>query len=120
MSPLDPIVLRWRVPQRRIIVRWRGPAGMAEAIDREPATSLAAIVGPPGPAGGVLRLDAALAATWILPHPLGRVPAVQVFLTTGEIGGEMGGEAVVADVQAGPAQITVTHAAPRQGFVLLI
>lgn len=106
------LVLRWRVPARRITARWRGPAGLAEAIGREPATPVAGIVGPPGPAGGVLRIDTPLTATWILPHPLGRVPAVQVFLADGE--------AVAADVQAGPTQITVTHAAPCQGFVLLI
>lgn len=106
------LTLRWRVPERRIAVRWRGPSGMAETIEREPAAIIASVIGPPGPAGGVLRLDAPFAATWILPHSLGRVPAVQVFLADGE--------AVAADVEAGPTQITVTHAAPREGFVLLI
>jgi hypothetical protein len=106
------LVLRWRLPERRITARWRGPGGMIEAVGREPATPIAAIVGPPGPAGGVLRLDAPLAATWILPHPLGRIPATQVYLADGE--------AVAADVEAGPSHITVTHAAPCQGFVLLI
>lgn len=119
MSPADPIILRWRAPERRIAARWRGSAGMAEAIDRECPAALAAIVGPPGPVGGVLRLDAPFAATWILTHPLGRVPAVQVFLTAGGTEGEISGEAVAADVHAGPAQITVAHAAPCQGFVLL-
>lgn len=85
---------------------------MAEPVARTLPPPLAAIIGPPGPAGGVVRIDASLGATWTLLHPLGRVPAVQVFLA--------GGEAVAADVQAGPTQITVTHAAPRQGFVLLV
>lgn len=106
------LVLRWRIPARRITARWRGPAGMAAAIERAPDAPLAAIIGPPGPAGTVLRLDAPLAATWILPHSIGRVPAVQVFLADGE--------AVAADIAAGPAQVTVTHAVPRAGFVLLI
>lgn len=106
------LVLRWRVPDRRIAARWRGPAGMAEALDREPTAPVAAIVGPPGSGGEPLRLDAPLAATWTLPHPLGRVPLVQVFLADGE--------AVTADVQAGPTQVTVTHASPCAGFVLLI
>jgi hypothetical protein len=85
---------------------------MAETTWREPAATIASVIGPPGPAGGVLRLDAPFAATWTLPHSLGRVPAVQVFLVDGE--------AVAADVEAGPTQITVTHATPRAGFVLLI
>lgn len=106
------LVLRWRIPERRIAARWRGPAGMAAALNRRPATPIAAIVGPPGPRGQPLRLDASLAATWILPHPLGRAPMVQVFLADGE--------AVAADVQADPTQITVTHAMPREGFVLLL
>ena len=84
---------------------------MVRAIARDPATPLAAVIGPPGPPGGApLRLDAAFAATWILPHPLGRVPMVQVFLESGE--------AVLADVEAGDARITVTFPSPRQGFVL--
>lgn len=84
---------------------------MAAAIERLPAATIAAVVGPPGPAGGVLRLDASLAATWSLPHSLGRVPVVQVFLASGE--------AVIADVEADFSQITISHATPREGFVLL-
>lgn len=106
------LVLGWRIPERRVALRWRGPAGMAAAVRRYPLAPIAAIVGPPGAGGTSLRLDASLAATWILPHPLGRVPAVQVFLADGE--------QVAADVQASPTQVTVTHAAPRQGFVLLV
>lgn len=114
------LALRWRAPQRRIATRWRGPAGMAETLARSPEAPLAAIVGPPGPAGpqgpqgpqgAPLRLDAPLAATWILPHPLGRVPAVQVFLP--------GGEGVIADIAATVETVTVTLASPSQGFVLL-
>lgn len=110
------LVLRWRVPERRIAARWRGPAGMGEAVVRQPIAAIAAIIGPPGAGGAPLRIDASLAATWVLPHPLGRVPLVQVFLAYGD----SGGEAVAADVQAGPTQVTVIHAAPRQGFVLLV
>jgi len=112
--------LRWRVPEPAIATRWRGPAGIAEALARDPAAPLAAIVGPPGlqgppgppgPLGAPLRLDASLASTWVLPHPLGRVPAVAVYLA--------GGEGVLADVAATEAVVTVTHAAPRAGFVLV-
>lgn len=107
------LALRWRTPERRIALRWRGPAGLVEQVGRHPLAPIAALIGPPGPPGAEaapLRLDAPLAATWILPHPLGRVPTTQVFLT--------GGEAVLADVQAGMDQITVTFPSPQQGFVL--
>ena len=108
------LTLRWRAPERRIGLRWRGPAGMIAHLARHPFAPLAAIVGPPGPPGPdtmPLRLDAPLAATWTLPHPLGRVPTVQVFLA--------GGEAVLTDVAADPAQVTVTFPSPQQGFVLV-
>ena len=106
-----PLALRWRIPERRATLRWRGPRGMVAALERRPTLPVAAIVGPPGPPGGVpLRLDASLAATWILPHALGRVPTVQVFLA--------GGEAVLADVTASETQITVAFPSPRQGFGL--
>lgn len=111
------LTLRWRVPERRISLRWRGPAGMIGQVTRQPLAPIAAIVGPPGPPGtpgsgaAPLRLEASLAATWILPHPLGRVPTVQVFLA--------GGEAVLTDVAADTAQVTVTFPSPQQGFVLV-
>ena len=112
--------LRWRAPPRPITTRWRGPLGMAQALARDPVLPVAAIVGPPGspgPPGPVgqtgapLRLDASLAATWILPHPLGRVPAAQVVLASGE--------SVIADLFATPAAVTVVFAAPHAGFVLV-
>lgn len=108
------LTLRWRAPERRISLRWRGPAGMIDQQERRPLAPLAAIVGPPGPPGpdsAPLRLDAPLAATWVLPHPLGRVPTVQVFLADGE--------AVLTDVAAGPDLVTVTFPSPQQGFVLV-
>lgn len=111
------LVLRWRIPPRRVETRWRGPAGMAEAVARPAPQPFAAIVGPPGPAGPAgppgspLRLDAPLAATWTLAHPLGRIPMVQVFLAEGE--------PVLADIAATPSAVTVSFAAPRQGFVLI-
>lgn len=113
------IRLQWRLAARRIPLRWRGPAGMLEAATREPVTPLAAIIGPPGPPGpqgaagagsAPLRLDASLASTWTLAHPLGRVPTVQVYLASGE--------AVLTDVAATAFQITVTFPSPQQGFVL--
>ena len=114
------LALRWRVPPRPLTTRWRGPLGMAQALARDPVLPVAAIVGPPGPrgpagptgpVGAPLRLDASLAATWILPHPLGRIPAAQVLLATGE--------SVIADLSATPAAVTVVFAAPQAGFVLV-
>ena len=114
------VTLRWRLPPRPIVTRWRGPLGMAQALTRDPALPVAAIVGPPGvagatgpagPPGAPLRLDAPLAATWILPHPLGRVPATQVVLANGE--------SVIADISATPAAVTVVFAAAQAGFVLV-
>lgn len=107
------LALRWRVPDRRIVTRWRGPAGLAESVARNPEAPFAAIIGPPGPPGsgsGAVRLNASLAATWVLGHSLGRVPGVQVFLSSGE--------PVITDIAATSTQITVTFPSPQQGFVL--
>lgn len=107
------LTLRWRVPDRRIVTRWRGPSGLAESIARNPATPVAAIIGPPGPPGtgsGAVRLDASLASTWVLGHALGRVPGVQVYLASGE--------PVITDISVTTTQITVTFPSPQQGFVL--
>lgn len=111
--------LAWRAPLRTIETRWRGPLGMLEAAARNPELPLAAIIGPPGPAGpqgpagagsAPLRLDAALASTWVLNHGLGRVPTAQVYLSSGEN--------VLSDLSATTTQITVTFPSPQQGFVL--
>ena len=89
---------------------------MSQAILRNPAAPIAAIIGPPGPQGPVgaaaapLHINASLASTWTLPHTLARVPTVQVYLTSGE--------QVLTDVQATTTQITVTFPSPQAGFVL--
>lgn len=107
------LVLRWRVPPRQVATRWRGPAGLATAIEREPLAPIAAVVGPPGTGGAgstPVRIDAPLGATWTLPHSLGRVPLVQVFMPDGE--------QVLADVGADTTTIVVGFAEPQAGFVL--
>ena len=107
------LTVRWRAPERPVVTRWRGPAGMLEALTRNPQMPVAAIIGPTGPAGpsaAPVRINASLASTWILANPLGRVPTVQVFLASGE--------GVLTDVQATATQITVTFPTPQQGFVL--
>ena len=110
------LTLRWRVPERTVTTRWRGPEGMVQALARVPAPAITAIVGPPGPQGPAgpgsqpLRIDAPLAATWILAHPFGRLPTVHVYLSTDE--------PVLTDVSVTTTQITVTFPSPQQGFVL--
>ena len=64
----------------------------------------------PGAGSAPLRLDASLAATWTLPHTLGRVPTVQVYLASGE--------QVLTDLTATATTITVVFPSPQQGFVL--
>ena len=117
---MTTLTLRWRVSPRSIATRWRGPLAMAQAVARNPLLPIAAIVGPPGATGAIgavgstgapLRLNASLSATWILPHPLGRVPATQVMLANGE--------SVIADLSATSAAVTVIFATAQQGFVLI-
>ena len=118
------LVLRWRVPEPPIVTRWRGPAGIAAAVTRRPLAPIAAVIGPPGPAGaqGVpgpqgpqgqpTRIDFTNAATWIAAHSLGRVPVVLAYLNTGEW--------VAADTTVTSFNLTVVHAQPQTGFVLLV
>ena len=118
------LVLRWRVPEPPIVTRWRGPAGIAAAVTRRPLAPIAAVIGPPGAAGaqGVpgpqgpqgqpTRIDFTNAATWIAAHALGRAPAVLVYLASGEL--------VLSDVAVTSFNLTVTHAQPQSGLVLLI
>lgn len=107
------LILRWRAPARAIAMRWRGPAGMIEPLTRDPLSPVAAIIGPPGPAGpssAPVQINASLASTWILANPLGRLPTVHVYLASGE--------PVITDVTASASQITVAFASPQQGYVL--
>ncbi len=113
------LAVRWRTPPRAISTIWRGPMGMLVALSRNPEMPVAAIIGPPGPTGpqgaagagsAPLRLDAAASSSWILPHPLGRVPTVQVYLASGEN--------VLTDIVATTTEISVTFPSPQAGFVL--
>lgn len=105
------LVLTWRVPDRPMLAGWIGPQAAADLLARAP---IAAIIGPPGPAGpaGESRVYevANEAGTWIIPHDLGRLPQVQVYLATGEL--------VLADVAATTTTITITFASPTAGFVV--
>ena len=56
-------------------------------------------------------VQVAPASTWIIPNPLGRTPAVGVIVA---------GELIIADVEYGDnGTITVTHAVPTAGKVIL-
>jgi hypothetical protein len=65
------LVLRWRVPGPRIATRWRGPAGLAEAIEREPMYPVAAVVGPPGSGGDPVFSPLAVGPNATSPAPAG-------------------------------------------------
>lgn len=57
------------------------------------------------------RIDFPLASTWIADHYVGREPFVEIFLATGE--------AVIADYFVDKCKVTVIHAQPQEGYVLV-
>jgi len=74
------LVLRWRVPDPPIVTRWRGPAGMLDALRRDPLAPLAGIVGPPGLAAGKTEIEAAeaiAAGQAVRVNPAGRLVLAQ-------------------------------------------
>ena len=51
---MTALILQWRRPDPPVVVRWRGPDGvMLRGATDAPPTLIAAIIGPPGPAGPV-------------------------------------------------------------------
>lgn len=68
-------------------------------------------VGPAGPLAGEQFYQNVAMATWTMPHTLGRVPNVEVFLT--------GGERVLPDVVASITTVVATFASPTTGFAVL-
>lgn len=78
---------------------------------------LSVFVGPKGdkgdagaPSGQVVEV-AGPSASWTIPHALGRAPAVQVQLSSGEV--------VLAHVTATAEVVNVTFAQPQSGRVIL-
>lgn len=104
-------VLRWRIPGGKVSA-WRGPVGMLPAVQRNPSAPIASVIGPQGPAGsGTVRFDVTSpAGTWIIPHGLGRAPAVQLF--------DDAGNAIISDVTVDSVHITATFGQPQAGFLL--
>jgi hypothetical protein len=76
---------------------------------------------PPGGGGGepdpptdtaLVHDQATPAATWTIPHLLGRLPVVAVYLRTGEV--------VDTDLDADTAQAVLTFPAPTAGWAVLV
>ena len=116
------LVLRRFRPAPPLGLRRFGPDGRLAALaELFPAAPLPVAIGPPGPAGAQgapgpagqpTRIDFVAAATWIAAHSLGRVPMAIAYLASGEW--------VVADTTVTSFNLTVTHAQPQSGFVLLV
>lgn len=108
------LILRRFRPEPGLVLRRFGPdpalLAQAEAVPPRPLSILVGPPGPPGGSGSVTRFNVASAATWIVPHLLGREPIAQVFLASGE--------QIFPDVTVDPVHITVTFASPQAGFVL--
>ncbi len=71
------------------------------------------MTGPPGPTGAsaYVHTQTTAAATWTIGHPIGRVPAVQVSLDSGET--------VDTDVSLSSTQVVITFPAPTSGVAVL-
>ena len=113
------LILTPRQATPPIVVTPRGPSGkVQQALARNPLAAIEAVIGttgaqgPQGISSAPTRIDAPLAATWILPHSLSRVPIVEVYLASGE--------RVLSDTVASATTITITFSQPQQGFVLAI
>lgn len=89
------LTLRWRIPERAVTTRWAGPEGMLDAVARNPATAIAAIVGVGG--GGSNSLSVGLATaigTLTVPADVG------VIRTSGYAAAGKGAAAYVSDALA--------------------
>lgn len=70
--------------------------------------------GPQGPAGSngsVVYEQTSPSASWVVPNPFGRIPSVEVFLSTGE--------SVLTDVEASGSFVNVVFAQAQTGWVVL-
>ena len=118
------VLRRFRPPPPLGLRRFGPDARLAALAELFPAAPLPVAIGPPGPAGAQgapgpqgpmgqpTRIDFANAATWIAAHSLGRVPVVLAYLASGEW--------VAADTTVTSFNLTVVHAQPQSGFVLLV
>lgn len=69
------------------------------------------MTGPPGPPGqGYVHTQSTPAASWIIAHPIGRVPDVALYIA---------GEQVDADITADATTVTITLPEPISGIAVL-
>lgn len=69
------------------------------------------MTGPPGPPGqGYVHTQSTPAASWIIAHPIGRVPDVALYIA---------GEQVDADITADATTVTITLPEPTSGIAVL-
>jgi hypothetical protein len=61
---------------------------------------------------GLMHTQATPAATWTIPHLLGRLPVVATYLTSGE--------EVDTDLDATTDQVVITWPAPTAGWAVLV
>lgn len=114
------MMIGWRAVDRQLGLAWRvkqivdllperdkgrgGRQGATLIGQRGPA-------GPPGDGASIQINQISPASTWVLTHTLGRRPAVDVYLTSGE--------RIMTDVFATDTQVTVIFATPQTGYVML-
>jgi hypothetical protein len=67
--------------------------------------------GASGTGGGIEHIQSTPSANWIIAHPLGRRPGVNIYLSSGE--------AVEADVSASLSSVSITFPSPVSGSAVL-
>lgn len=104
----DAVTFQVRVPTPPAVVA-RIPS--SPAVVRV-ATGATGPAGPRGEAGisGFEYTQTVAAATWTIPHALGRRPSVEVYAAN---------ERVMADIDASTTSVTITFAAPVSGSAVL-
>lgn len=99
-----PVQGRWLAPDNSII---RGSLVPSPAV-------LGAIIGIPGKdgsSGTVEHIQNAPSASWVITHPIGRTPAVTVYL--------MSGEQIETDVFADATTVNITFSTATAGRAIL-
>ena len=116
---MTALVLAWRRPTPGVQTRWRGPdatiAATAAASDPQP---IAAVIGPPGPAGPPLatyeHVQAVATALWTVNHNLGRFPSGVTVVSVGGV------EVAAGVTHASTALSLIDFAAPFAGRARII
>lgn len=93
-----------------------GQITVVELPPADPITVVLPVPGPRGPAGtgaggGLVHQQTTPSASWSIPHQLGRLPVVDLYVA---------GELVEADVAADVSSVHVTFPTPTSGFAVLV